>query len=120
MRSLLPTFAALLGVTGILVGCRSSGPVARTETSPVAAAESHITGSLSAEELRRASSLYTVKCARCHKFYNPADYSDAEWRAWMMKMSRKARLKPEQAQLLSRYLETFRVIPDSDANKLSQ
>ena len=52
--------------------------------------------------------LYTVKCARCHKFYNPANYSDAKWREWMDKMSKKAKLKPDQKQILSEYLETFR------------
>ena len=52
--------------------------------------------------------LYVVKCARCHKFYNPANYSDAKWREWMDKMSRKAKLKPEQKETLSEYLEAFR------------
>src|SRR4051812_5062271 len=52
--------------------------------------------------------LYTAKCARCHKFYDPAKYSDAKWRDWMDKMSKKAKLKPAQKQILSEYLETFR------------
>jgi len=52
--------------------------------------------------------LYTVKCARCHKFYDPAKYSDAKWREWMDKMSKKAKLKPDQKDILSEYLETFR------------
>jgi len=72
------------------------------------------TGDLSKEELREATRLYSIKCARCHKFYDPADYGDAEWRTWMNKMSRKARLKADQAQLLSRYLETFRTAQRSD------
>ena len=50
---------------------------------------------------QEAARLYTAKCARCHKFYNPADYNDAEWQMWMNKMSHKARLKSDQAQLLS-------------------
>jgi hypothetical protein len=52
--------------------------------------------------------LYTMKCARCHKFYDPAKYSDAKWREWMDKMSKKAKLKPDQKEILSEYLETFR------------
>lgn len=68
---------------------------------------------LSTEEQARARQLYAAKCARCHKFYDPANYSYSEWQRWMTKMSRKARLKPEQEQLLSRYLDTFRGEPST-------
>ena len=53
--------------------------------------------------------LYVAKCAKCHKFYDPAKYSDEEWKVWMVKMSKKSKLKPEQEQMLSRYIdETYR------------
>jgi hypothetical protein len=52
--------------------------------------------------------LYIAKCARCHKFYDPAKYSDKAWREWMDKMSKKAKLKPDQKEILSKYLDTFR------------
>ncbi len=38
----------------------------------------------------------------------PAAYGEAEWRAWMARMSRKARLKQDQEELLSRYLDALR------------
>jgi nitrate/TMAO reductase-like tetraheme cytochrome c subunit len=63
---------------------------------------------LSAGELKDARKLYNAKCAKCHKFYDPAKYNDAEWRKWMTKMSKKARLKPAQEELLSRYLGEYR------------
>jgi len=63
---------------------------------------------LSEQEIASARKLYVAKCAKCHKFHNPANYADEEWRTWMRKMSRKAKLKPEQDELLSRYLDTFR------------
>jgi len=63
---------------------------------------------LSAKETRSAQELYEIKCAKCHKFYNPSDYSQPEWNEWMTKMSRKARLKPAQKELLTRYLQSFR------------
>ena len=65
---------------------------------------------------RAAQDLYDVKCAKCHKFYNPADYSQQEWDMWMKKMSRKARLKAPQAQLLAHYLQTFREQAPGEAN----
>ena len=52
-----------------------------------------------------ARQLYIAKCARCHKLYDPAPYSDAEWRMWMTKMSKKAKLDPNQEQELTQYIE---------------
>ena len=56
-----------------------------------------------------ARKLYIAKCAKCHKFYDPAIYSDSEWQMWMVKMGKKSKLTPEQTELLSNYIEqTFR------------
>ena len=63
---------------------------------------------LSAAELAAARKLSAVKCAKCHKFYEPADYSQTDWAEWMEKMRRKSKLKPEQFDLLSRYMEDAR------------
>jgi mono/diheme cytochrome c family protein len=63
---------------------------------------------LSRSEIGAAKRLYNAKCAKCHKFYDPAAYEPAEWERWMQAMGRKSKLKPEQYDLLSRYLETFR------------
>lgn len=72
---------------------------------------------LSVQEISDATRLYVAKCARCHKFYNPAEYGDAEWHSWMTKMSRKARLKQDQQDLLSRYLEAFRTAQKGNVEK---
>ena len=63
---------------------------------------------LSPAERKAAKDLYDVKCAKCHKFYEPADYSPKDWDDWMRKMSRKSKLKPTQETLLTRYLGEFR------------
>lgn len=63
---------------------------------------------LSEREVADARKLYNAKCAKCHKFYDPAKYSEEEWHMWMFKMSKKAKLKPAQADLLGRYLEAYR------------
>ena len=63
---------------------------------------------LSDKEIAEARKLYNAKCAKCHKFYDPAKYDDGEWQTWMQKMSRKAKLKEAQSELLGRYLENFR------------
>jgi len=63
---------------------------------------------LSTTELAAARKLSAVKCAKCHKFYEPVDYTRDGWAEWMEKMRRKSKLKPEQFDLLSRYLEDAR------------
>ncbi len=104
-------FAILVGfllATG-LAGCRTAPPSRKPNSSvPVLDAASAQAAGLSLQEAGAAASLYTAKCARCHKFYDPTSYNDADWRSWMTKMTKKARLKPDQQQLLSRYLDAFR------------
>lgn len=63
---------------------------------------------LSPTERKAAKDLYEIKCAKCHKFYEPTAYSPTEWDDWMKKMSRKSKLKPAQEELLTRYLGEFR------------
>jgi hypothetical protein len=52
-----------------------------------------------------ARKLYMTKCSRCHKLYDPRQYDDAEWSAWMSKMSRKAKLKPGQPEMIADYVD---------------
>jgi len=101
-----------------LAGCESTAPASRAESKSFLppANPPNVTG-LSADELNQAARLYTIKCAKCHKFYNPADYNDAEWHTWMTKMSKKARLKPGQQDLLSRYLDNFRAAEGTNGAK---
>ena len=62
---------------------------------------------LSPKEIAAAKKLYTAKCARCHKFYDPSLYAEVEWTSWMTKMRKKARLKNDQYDLLLRYAESL-------------
>ncbi len=71
---------------------------------PAAAQNSGMTG----RSVSAARKLYTTKCMRCHKSYDPAEYSQPQWESWMTKMRTKARLSPEQDRLLSQYLEAYR------------
>ena len=52
--------------------------------------------------------IYTGKCARCHKLYDPAKYDDQTWGKWMQKMRLKAKLNDEQYRQLSEYLARLR------------
>ena len=48
--------------------------------------------------------LYVTKCAKCHKLYAPNNYSESDWQKWMSKMSRKAKLSPDQRESIERYI----------------
>ncbi|MBI5387974.1 MAG: hypothetical protein HZA90_25200 [Verrucomicrobia bacterium] len=63
---------------------------------------------LSEKEQTAARKLYVAKCAKCHRFYEPTNYTEPNWQAWMGKMSRKSKLKPEQENLLTRFLNAYR------------
>lgn len=63
---------------------------------------------LSAAELKKARKLDKRKCYRCHKPHDPRDYSVKDWDMWMNKMSRKARLKSRDEELLRRYFAAQR------------
>jgi cytochrome c5 len=114
-------YSAVLLVAALgagLAGCQSSSASGRPVVSaiPMLAPESASAAGLSAQQANQAVSLYTAKCVRCHKSYDPTIYNDAQWRTWMTKMSKKARLTPEQDELLSRYLTAFRAA-NSQTNK---
>lgn len=63
---------------------------------------------LSPAQEASARKLYVAKCAKCHKFYEPNKYTEADWRIWMEKMNKKSKLKPAQAELLNQYLDLYR------------
>ena len=63
---------------------------------------------LTEEEFAKAKALHELKCAKCHKLYDPNAYDGPTWNGWMEKMKKKARLKDEQYRLLLNYFETVR------------
>jgi hypothetical protein len=81
-----------------------------------------LAGELTAKEQAAARKLYVAKCAKCHRFYEPTNYTQVNWQRWMEAMSRKSRLKPPQQELLHRYLEAYRAgelshRPEEDTSK---
>ena len=108
MRTLFfPT--VLVGIAAAVTSCQSSsrGGGIVSPAPPLTTAAANAAG-LSVQQVADASALYLLKCAKCHKFYEPADYSEKEWEVWMRKMSHKSRLKPAQDKLLRQYLGAFR------------
>jgi len=65
-------------------------------------------GELTAKEIVSAQKIYVAKCAKCHRFHEPTNYAEPDWRTWMEKMSKKSKLKGGQPELLTRYLDAYR------------
>jgi hypothetical protein len=106
MRTCFAILLTVAALTGGLAGCQS--PAARTGAAGGAVPEldtkTATAAGLSPEQVSEGRRLCVTKCARCHKFYDPAVYDEAKWGVWMRKMSRKAKLMPEEEGLLTRYL----------------
>ena len=66
------------------------------------------TDELTGKEITAGRKVYVAKCAKCHKFYEPKSYNEADWGRWMEAMSRKSKLKTEPDKLLRRYLDEYR------------
>jgi ferrous iron transport protein A len=67
-----------------------------------------IADELTLKELTTARNIYVGKWAKSHRFYEPTNYSEKDWRTWMEKMNKKSKLKEDQASLLTRYLDAYR------------
>ena len=92
---LLNRILALLGMGWLLVACAASAAP-----------------QLPFNDAAVARKLYLGKCAKCHKLYDPAKYSDRNWDLWFGKMSKKAKLTANEQRLLSDYiLQTYRSRP---------
>src|SRR6187200_1032122 len=96
--------AAIALMFGTLAGCMTPGeeePSRPANWKLPATSEKPLSRGMSSERAARARKLYALKCAKCHGFYDPALYSASEWNEWMMKMSKKSRLQPEQEELIT-------------------
>lgn len=57
--------------------------------------------------LQSGKRIYTDKCSGCHGVKNPAHYTAIQWESIMVKMGKKAKLKTEEFEVISRYLITL-------------
>lgn len=49
--------------------------------------------------------LYEKKCGGCHRLYAPAEISPAKWEVRLPEMVRRAKLTPEETEVIRRYIE---------------
>ena len=88
-----------LGVVAVLAySCATKSSM------PSAAAETKATPAVLSPELAEGKSLFENSCARCHKLYDPKDFSAEQWKPIVLRMTPKARLNEEQGQKIYNYL----------------
>ena len=106
MRQSVAIFCTCAGLWVVLAGCATS--LSNSNAAPPPLPPGGGAPLLSDEQVTTARDLYIAKCANCHKFHSPSNYSEASWDSWMRKMSRKAKLKPADEETLRNYLSLFR------------
>ena len=61
---------------------------------------------ITAEVIAEGKSLYGMHCAKCHKLYDPKEYSAQEWTPIVLRMQKKAKISDEQREKIYAYLTT--------------
>ncbi len=54
---------------------------------------------------REGVTLYRRKCGGCHRPYAPEERTVAQWNKRLPEMARRAKLTPEELEIVRRYLE---------------
>ena len=77
----------------LAAACVTTGAVAETESAAA-----------TAPEAADGKALYERSCARCHALYMPKSFSASEWRYYVKRYGRRARLRVAQRELVFDYL----------------
>ncbi|QBZ99096.1 cytochrome c [Flavobacterium sangjuense] len=93
---------ALSVLAVIIYSCASKSSVPTTEvkkTEPTASIATVMT-----PELAEGKSLYENNCAKCHKLYDPKDFSAEAWKPIVASMQKKAHLDDVAGQKIYNYV----------------
>jgi len=93
------TSLALLGI--LIYSCAPK--VAPSPTPPPAAKTPDAAVAVS-NDIAEGKELYENNCAKCHKLYNPNDYSDQDWLPILERMKKKAKISDLQHDKIYAYI----------------
>lgn len=57
-------------------------------------------------ELAEGKNLYENSCVKCHKLYEPKEYTKTEWTPILVKMGKKAKLNETQMASITNYIDS--------------
>lgn len=94
---------SIISIIAILASCNSKKTIAEKNVPPV---QNQIVG----VDLRHAEGqkLYEANCAKCHKLFDPSDYSAEAWKPIMVKMQVKAKISDAEAAKIYAYLTALK------------
>lgn len=58
------------------------------------------------KELAEGKNLFENNCAKCHKLYDPKDFSSQDWKPILVEMQKKAHLDDAQIGTISDYINS--------------
>ena len=64
----------------------------------------NVAPSANLQDLQKGRQIYTTKCNSCHSLVRPERFTPEKWVPWVEKMSKKAKLTPEESKLVLSYL----------------
>lgn len=89
-----------LALVGILI--YSCAPKVTPPPSPPAAKSTEV--AVASNDIAEGKELYENNCAKCHKLYNPNDYSDQDWLPILERMKKKAKISDLQHDKIYAYI----------------
>ena len=99
---------ALAALAVIIYSCaaKSSTPTATAEVKPVPEPNGNkpITALVLTPELAEGKSLFENNCARCHRLYDPKEFSAEDWKPIVLRMQKKAHLDDFAGQKIYNYV----------------
>lgn len=97
---------ALAALAVIIYSCaaKSSAPTADVKTMPETKVSKSTTSLVLTAELAEGKSLFENNCAKCHRLYEPKEFSSEEWKPIVSRMQKKAHLDDVAGQKIFNYV----------------
>jgi cytochrome c5 len=93
-----------LALVGILI--YSCAPKVAPPPPPPPVAKAPEVAAAATNDIAEGKELYENNCAKCHKLYNPNDYSDQDWLPILEVMKKKAKLSDLQHDKIYAYIRS--------------
>ena len=99
---------SVLGLSIFLIQCTAKKAVATKVPaevkSPLLSMAQKRWPAITQHDLDSGQNIYRTKCTQCHGVMSITDRTEAQWQTVINKMAPKAKLNPEQTEILTRYL----------------
>lgn len=93
----------LTAVTMLLVACSTKKTVAEAPLPPTPPVTKTVELT---PELAEGKSLYENSCVKCHKLYEPKQFSQDEWKPILVRMQKKAKLDDVKMASITNYIHS--------------